>query len=270
MSRRTCSLWSLIRTRVASFRLLGWRSKFRTLRRVRESSRATSSWWRICQSRGEFAHDSRAHGLSTWLVAWFGLWLTRPVGRCNRSWVAGLCDWSECFYQLRSTQAESSEIRVRTERGVANDIRTGRIVGSTRRISGAGSDGLRVTVPVAVFPWQAYRSHPGDGELVSDAELYWAGMDFRRNFKWFARESMVGGGLNYPVVAMETILNKGRASREIHDYLLERRYLSRRGASWVLELPSISGAAVVANEVTEPQYRDLLVDLVLWSSSSRG
>ena len=160
--------------------------------------------------------------------------------------------------------AESAEVRVRTGNNVANELRANRIVGSARRVSGAGPEGLHVKVPVTVFPWQAYRVEPKHTGIAEN-DLYWAGMDFRRNFKWFARESMVGGGLNYPIVAMETILNKGRASREVHDFLVERGYLRRRGSSWVLNLPNTSGAAVAANDIADLDFRAILTDYLNWT-----
>lgn len=160
--------------------------------------------------------------------------------------------------------AESAEVRVRVEKDVANELRASRILGSARRVSGAGPEGLHVRVPATVFPWQAYRVASAAAEDPDENDLYWAGMDVRRNFKWFTRESMVGGGLNYPISAMETILNKGRASSDVHDFFVERGYLERRGSSWALNLPSISGATVAANNIDDPDFRALLIDFSKW------
>lgn len=161
--------------------------------------------------------------------------------------------------------AEAAEVRVRTVGDRVNELRTNRLLGSARRVSGAGPEGLHVKVPSAVFPWQAYRVEPAEGNAVTESDLYWAGLDVRKNFKWFARESMVGGGLNYPVSAMETILSKHRASTLVHDFWLKRGYLTRKGASWVLELPNVSGADVAANNIQDADYRAMLSDFVDWS-----
>ncbi|HET6302084.1 hypothetical protein [Microbacterium sp.] len=160
--------------------------------------------------------------------------------------------------------AESAEVRVRATDTSANEIRTDRLVGSARRVSGAGPEALRIVVPVAMFPWQAYKVEASTSGEIEESDLYWAGMDLRRNVKWFVRDSIVGGGMNYPVAAMETILSKGRASVDVHNFCVERGYLVRRGSSWHLQLPNVSGSVVIKNDLSDASYRSLVADLFEW------
>lgn len=164
--------------------------------------------------------------------------------------------------------SESAEVRIRTSDGEPNKIKTGRILGSTRRVLSPDLRALEITVPAAAFPWQSYRSADSASTTDSDSSLYWVGMEVRKNTRWFARESMVAGGLNYPVDAMETILGKGRASRRVHDFWLANGYLVKRASYWTLEFPGFSTTVVLDNDLSNPAYRGFLTKFTAWLSQT--
>ncbi|WP_143736561.1 hypothetical protein [Plantibacter flavus] len=171
----------------------------------------------------------------------------------------------EVIIRCSRLSTESTEVRVRGGVDSASEVRTDILLGSTRRVSGAGPDSLRMTVPVAAFPWQAYRILPSVDEFA-DADLYWAGMATRRYLKWFVRRSLLEvGGLHYPAGQMETILGKNRASAEVHEFLSEREYVYREGILLRLRLPGINGATVLSNDLQDSAYRSFLIDFIKWT-----
>jgi hypothetical protein len=163
---------------------------------------------------------------------------------------------SECF-ELRIVHAAGSSVK----------LRASRIVGATRRVNAPAPDSFRLEVPAAAFPWQSHAVEVQDGsESPSTLTLHWAGMTLRKNVKWFARESMTGGSLTYPVSAMEAILNKGRASRDMHDFCVDMGVLTRDGSSFRLELPGFYALTVMENNLEDDAYRSFLTSYLEWIS----
>uniref|UniRef100_UPI001C30CA2E hypothetical protein n=1 Tax=Micrococcus sp. GbtcB5 TaxID=2824750 RepID=UPI001C30CA2E len=64
--------------------------------------------------------------------------------------------------------------------------------------------------------------------------------------------------------AMASVLNKGRASREAHEFLVETGRLVRREDFWILDLGSVNIDSVMKVELTDARYVDLLREFNDW------
>lgn len=161
-------------------------------------------------------------------------------------------------------EAESTELRIL---GQTNSVLmlAKRFLGSARRVVGS-SDSLKVQQleGSASYPWHQYVEKSDGLVTTSKGELHLAGMQLRKLVLWFSRPSMTSGGLSYPRNAMDTILNKGRAPREIFDFCEAQGVLTRKGSSYVLDL-GISLPAITQNDISNPELRDFLETFVVWS-----
>ena len=152
-----------------------------------------------------------------------------------------------------------TEIRVTDELGKVVRLRANNVTGLTKRVLLHDPSVLEVSSPEAKFPWNMYPPKEDVRALIEESQLSDAGMKLRRILDWFARPSMLGGGLRYPVAAMNQVLNKLRASRSMFEFLQTVGYISRVDGEFVLELP-VDTESVRLNDLTNTSLRVLLVE----------
>lgn len=169
--------------------------------------------------------------------------------------------------RCREFQAEASEVHLRTREGRPNRLATEIISGSTMRVFPAEAGMLNLQIPRSVFPWHAFATGARPKDADEDIDLYWAGMEMRKNTRWFLRRSNWGDTLSYPERAMADILAKGRASRRVHDFWRSRNYVTLDAFGWELEFPGFGAGPVCANDLSNVRYREVLVDFVRWCGS---
>ena len=107
------------------------------------------------------------------------------------------------------------------------------------------------------YPWRPHSVLASPGDSV-ERELYLSGLQLKRLTQWFAHKSMTGR-LTYPVPAMDTILNRGRASREMFDFLRATGRIERGDSVYrLLEPAPVSTIKLV--DLSNAELKNFLID----------
>lgn len=149
----------------------------------------------------------------------------------------------------------AEDVRVR---GDAHDpivyLEAGELVALQARLRVYDGGSLRVNAPDLYFPWQRYAGSNDASNGVDS--LVAAGLELRKVLRRFNRSSMAGR-LTYPREAMDTVLRKGRVSREMFDYCLSRGAISAKGDNWAFVEPP-SAAAIERVDLDDSELRAFL------------
>ncbi|MEJ8282410.1 hypothetical protein [Curtobacterium citreum] len=171
------------------------------------------------------------------------------------------------FIACDSFDSFVSDIRVRAN-GIAGGVTLwiNNIGGSTKRLDCIPADSLQVkgdrnSIP---HPWFRFASSATAGISPQIVENDLA-MEVRRAVMWFTKPSMFGGGLRYPVGAVDALVGKRRVSAEFIAYLNHRQLLERAGDEYVMSLPVQTGS-IVRNDLADPELRAFLFDFGRWKS----
>ncbi|MGW5322212.1 hypothetical protein [Rhodococcus pyridinivorans] len=161
--------------------------------------------------------------------------------------------------------SEAAEVRVRSGEGAEpSTLVVDQLMGSTQRVVAPHAPALRIITDEIRFPWQRFHWEPNLGE-ESWRDLYFAGTLLKRLVTWFTRPSMGKGGLQFPCVAMDTILSKGRAPSDVFDFCKAQGYLTVRkpGPVYSLEFP-FAVPVILSIYFEDENYVNFLREFIEW------
>jgi hypothetical protein len=158
------------------------------------------------------------------------------------------------------------EIRVRS--GASNlpvFLSISGVGGMTRAIAASPQTSLAIhsrSGPL-MYPWHR---HVIDRSTLGTHREAWRtadAMEMRQMFMWFSKPSMFGGGLRYPVVAVNALLGKNRVSAQLFDFLVEGGYVLTEREEYVLNLPMAS-TVIFKNQTSDQAYAEFLGSYAAW------
>lgn len=171
----------------------------------------------------------------------------------------------DVFILSKTMESSARELSVRGGSGKVNMLGAiSSFGGAIRKIIPSHEGVLSVVGSGVSFPWHEYCAPDNISVGLSSTELVELGLILKRLIGWYLRPSLASVRLTYAVGAMASVLNKGRASREAHEFLVETGRLVRREDFWILDLGSVNVDSVMKVELTDARYVDLLREFNDW------
>lgn len=165
----------------------------------------------------------------------------------------------------RNFQTEAREVRVKGSIENPNVVEAERMLSSTGRLECSPSELLQLRIPKVAHPWYGNAVALESASGTAGVDLLRASMEVRRNTRWYVRQSTADGALNYPIAAMDTIIDKRRASADVHDFLKNRGYLTAVQSSYVLQFPGFNARTVVLGDLDNSYYVAMLEDYLAYA-----
>ncbi|NRD27103.1 hypothetical protein [Frigoribacterium sp. VKM Ac-2836] len=161
-----------------------------------------------------------------------------------------------------SVESLVPDVRILHSQATTVKIHAESVTGITKRVIVHDLSSFVLVSDSAYHPWRQYSSEASLVGLEAERRMDVAGMELRRLVAWFSRPSMLGGGLRYPATALEQIFNKGRASRDMFDYLAMKKMAWLDGPEFVIKL-DVPVEVVRLNDLSNELYAELIQGYVL-------
>jgi hypothetical protein len=179
------------------------------------------------------------------------------IGSGQRDFLVG----PDVFIRCQGLEAVVPEVRIVSSATQRVIVDADSISGSAQRVLVYDRASFSLTAKNSYYPWIQFVSPARDVETFEDSDLYAAGMEMRRIISWFSKTSMLGGGLRYPAGAFDSIINKGRASRSLFEFLRTSGRLRTVENEYHIEL-TFNPMIVRTNSLENAEYKAFLIEYV--------